>query len=68
MQLGLGFGKGRRVIKPAYTRGFAMARLSYSERLQRALAKQQRWVDRNAPTAVPEKLRMAKAALRSEGR
>jgi len=63
MQLGLGFGKGRRVIiKPAYTRGFAIARLSYTERLQRALAKQQRWVDTHA--AFPEKLRMAKASLR----
>lgn len=51
IQLGLGFGKGRRVI----TRGFALPTGAYSETLTRALAKHQRWVDRRAQaTGAPE--------------
>lgn len=68
MQIGFGWGKGRRVKRsPPYTMGFALRREAYSEKLTRALKKQQRWVDACARPDDAEKLRMAKAALRPRG-
>lgn len=69
MQIGFGWGKGRRVIAPAYTTGFVIRRQPYSDQLQRALTKHQRWVDACAPRPRPptEPLPMAKAVLRPRG-
>lgn len=55
MQLGLGFGKGRRVIKTIYA----------GDRLQAALERQRQWFrDHAVEDAAPQKLPMAKAGLR----